>query len=542
MMIKASMNRRGFLKTSLIAAAGVGGVTACSPSSAPSQETRHGSVTLPDYIPYTGVKPDLPGLDNGTSPYYSRYPSNPPKFTQNTPGKGGTITTLTFLNLVPKDLASNKWWQAINTAVGAKLDIQGAAIGQYPARFQTMVASGDVNDLVAILPESTPDLGRLLKAKFQDMTKYLSGDAIKEYPGLANIPTYCWKNCVYNGGIYLLPIHRFALKHGNLVRADLTAKAGVNPKPASGNELYTMLKGLSNLRQNKWATNYVWGLLDQVAEMMGAPNEWRVDAGKLVKDYETDEFVEALEFVRKCWSENIIHPSAFEANFSLKSQALFNAGTTAYICSGSTWSGNAHSAKLADSSADPTWFPVMKWDGSGPARRWIGGGAPYLTAMKQSSPERIKELLAVVNWLASPWGTQEYRLFRDGVEGHDYTVDAEGKAVKTDTGKVENPAGLVYIGSSALVHSGNAFSQAEYEAEKDGMQDQEPLVTVGLESVTQQNKGPQLAKQIQDAQSDIIQGRKPVSSWADVVKSWRAAGGDTIRTEYQAAYESGGGK
>lgn len=543
-MTSPSIDRRRFLGTALGAAVGLGGiatVASCSASTSSSEgSTKRGKVTLPTYVPYTGIKPDLPSLENGTSPFFANYPPNPPKFTDVVPGKGGTITTLTFLNLVQKQLDENKWWQAINAAVGAKIDIQGAAIGQYPARFQTMVASGEVNDLVAILPESTPDLGRLLKAKFQDMTDHLSGNAIKDYPGLANIPTYCWKNCVYNGGIYVLPIHHFSLKHGNLVRVDLAKKAGVNPKPANGDELHEMLKGLSDLRQNRWATNYVWGLLEQVAEMMGAPNEWKADGGKFIKDFETDEYVQALEFVRKCWSENIIHPSAFEANFSLKSQALFNAGTTAYICSGSTWSGNATQAKIADASAELDWFPVMKWDGSGPAKRWVGGGAPYLVAMKQSSPDRVKELLGVVNWLASPWGTKEFRLFREGVEGHDYTLDSDGKAVRTDIGKAERPAGLAYIGSSALVHSGNPYSQAEYESESDGMQNPDPLITVGLESVTQQNRGPQLAKQIQDAQSDIIQGRKPVSSWIDAVQTWRTSGGDKIRSEYQLAYQETG--
>lgn len=534
-MVQRVIGRRQLLGGALGAAVGAGVLSGCS--AGPAEESRTGRVVLPSYVPYTAVQPDEPGLENGTAPYFARFPQSPPRFVTEKPANGGQISVMTILNMVPKKVESNRWWQAINDAVGADVRMDGAAIGDYPAKFQVKVASGEVPDISVVLPESTPALAGLLKAKFQDLTDFVSGDAVKDYPGLANIPTYAWRNCVFNGGIYLLPIQRFALNRCYLVRADVAVKAGVNPTPASGEELLETLRGLSNLKQNRWATAHVFGLLDLVNEMRGTPNKWAVHDGKFTKDYESEQFKESLGIVAKAWADNLIHPIAFEANFSLKIQALFNSGAAPFFPGVASWAGNASLAKLADPAADTVSIPVMKWDGSGPAGRWLNSGAPYLTAVKKGSAERVAEILRVINWFAAPWGTQENLLFRNGVKDHDYTVGSDGAFTQTDAGKAENPAGLIYAGSAPLVHY-SAFPQiakAEYDSEALGMRTAVALPTVGLVSDTDQNKGAALTKQMKDLQADIIQGRKPLSAWDDGVRTWKTNGGDTIRAEYEEA-------
>jgi putative aldouronate transport system substrate-binding protein len=57
----------------------------------------------------------------------------------------------------------------------------------------------------------------------------------------------------------------------------------------------------------------------------------------------------------------------------------------------------------------------------------------------------------------------------------------------------------------------------------------------GLFSDTWSRKQGQLGTIINDAQNDILAGRQPVSSWDDTVKQWRAAGGDKVRSELEAA-------
>lgn|GEM_PF-4009354 len=183
-------------------------------------------------------------------------------------------------------------------------------------------------------------------------------------------------------------------------------------------------------RGRKWfATNNVVWLTELVAEMMGVPNSWRRDDAGFVKDVEVPEYLEVLEFVRRCWAEDLIHPSAFDANFSLQTQALYNSGVAPMVIGGLAWPGNAAGAKVENPAAESVSFPLPTWDGSGLARRWVGTGAPYQVAVKAASKERIEEILRIVNWMASPWGTEEYLLARSGIEGHNYERGESGSPI-----------------------------------------------------------------------------------------------------------------
>jgi len=58
-------------------------------------------------------------------------------------------------------------------------------------------------------------------------------------------------------------------------------------------------------------------------------------------------------------------------------------------------------------------------------------------------------------------------------------------------------------------------------------------------AVTPQSSGRLvIASKPASATNDIIQGRKPVSTWADAVKKWKSGGGDKIAEEYAQALEA----
>lgn len=547
------INRRQLLAFGgAAAAAGVGlGLAGCSPGARPGGGGGGGATggagkgfAQPTFKAFTGVSPTKPALANGTAPYFEAFPKELPASTTGVPGKGGKVTCHTFMNTIPAAVGENKWWQELNKATGVEFDVFGAPIGDYPSKFQTVVAGGNLPDLMAVLPDTTPELAKLLKAKAQDLTDHLAGDAILEYPNLANIPSYVWDACTYNGRLYTLPIHRFALTHGYALRTDIAAQRNAPVKPKNGDEFYQMLKNLSD-EKNKWfATNNVVWLVEIVGEMMGIANDWAEQGGKFTKDVEDEKYPEVLNFVKKCWDEKLIHPSCWEANFSLQTQALYNSGDAPFVLGGLTWSGNAAAAKVANPAADSDSFQMYKWDGSGPAPRYVGGGAPYQTMVKQASADRVKELLNVVNWLAAPWGTKENVLFRNGVEGVHYTRDANGKITSiADQVKKDSMGPMIYMGSGPQVHNNNqfpVFAEREYDHEAQAME--LPLYSAarGLESPTGQTKNAQLNKLLTDGRADIITGRKPVSAWTDIVADWKSKGGDQVRKEFTEAKQAKG--
>lgn len=65
--------------------------------------------------------------------------------------------------------------------------------------------------------------------------------------------------------------------------------------------------------------------------------------------------------------------------------------------------------------------------------------------------------------------------------------------------------------------------------------------TQGYYSPTQDAKGTVLTQLITDRLTAIINGRAPLSEHDQLVKDWRAQGGDQIRAEYEAAIAKRGG-
>jgi putative aldouronate transport system substrate-binding protein len=162
-----------------------------------------------------------------------------------------------------------------------------------------------------------------------------------------------------------------------------------------------------------------------------------------------------------------------------------------------------------------------------------------LTVLKQASADRIKELLGVLNYLASPFGSQENLLVGFGVKDVDYQLDANGNPKPTQKGTAE---ALPWPG---LVRRPPVLYDATNpQAAKVGYDDESKIVplgqyspTVGLYSNTYAQKGATLNRAFSDGVNQILFGREPVSGLDDLVKAWRSGGGDQIRSEFEQALQ-----
>lgn len=535
------LNRRQVLRGALgtavmgaLAACGSGGTTSGSAGSG------GGSVRLPGYVPYTGLKPDLPGTPEGVLPAFFSYPANPVAFTTEPPAKGGVVHALCTMNTPPTPLGGNRYWQALNKSLGAELRITGAPTADYINKFQTLMAGGDLPDTMEVRA-NTPQLPGLLEAKFQDLTEFLSGDKINDYPGLANIPTVSWQSTIYNGGIYGIPIHLPAIRLAASARADLIAAKGLTTELKTGEEFLELCRALTEPSANKWAIDEPLSTLEYVGAMLGIANNWKAEGGSFTKNYEAPEMRKALEIVAQMWKEQAFHPDAFTATGAQK-VAWMSSGATKIHVGASTWSNIAIAARAADPKAEIRAIAAPKFDGGGQAANYLGPAIFSITGLKKAPKERIEEVLRVLNWLVSPFGTAEHRQRVYGVQDWDFTLKGSDP-IHTDVGKSETTVPTLYIGASPVVHYAPGFpdiTKNEYEAEKQALTTAEAWPIGGLYSPTDQARGAGLDKKMKDLQADIIQGRKPVSAWDEGVAAWKSEGGDKIRAEYSEALQKSG--
>jgi putative aldouronate transport system substrate-binding protein len=168
-------------------------------------------------------------------------------------------------------------------------------------------------------------------------------------------------------------------------------------------------------------------------------------------------------------------------------------------------------------------------------------GVAGKTVIKKASAERVRELLGVLNFTASPFGSQEYQLLNFGVEGVDFNFDARGNPVKTPKGMADTSVPWPFLAQSlpVLFDPNDAnFVKVAYADEQALSQYWVADPSAQLYSLTDSNKGLQLAQSLADGLGQIVRGSNPVSALDQLLNNWRSGGGDQIRSEYQQAYAS----
>jgi putative aldouronate transport system substrate-binding protein len=512
-----------------------------------------GKLQLPTYVPFQGPKPDLPGTPQGVADAYFRYPKDLVKSVQTPPGKGDDVTVFTNpAGAPPPPLDQNPTWQRINKDLNAnfKLNLAGTA-QDAAAKLNTIVAGGDLPDLLFLGPVSGGSLAGLpdfLEAKCADLTPFLSGDNIKAYPNLANYPTFAWRgtNIVFNNKIFGVPVVRAVA--GSILQLNQTIadKAGVKPDQIkSGADLKKALQAITDPKSN------VYGIGDQnvtltpqlAAAMYGAPNNWSLDkSGKLVKDYETDQFKAGLGYLRDLWAAGVYHPDSLTYTNVSAGQAI-QAGKFAFYyyiedAFQITWAAmlQAHpDQKLSI-------VPPFSQDGSTKPTYFLGSGNFGGSVLKKASPDRIKEVLGVLNYFGAPFGSQEQLLLNFGIEGTDFTFDANGNPVPKPDGWANHPVPWAFM-THAPVVTYTSFQSKDFATLIHGFESAAiPLgihdATLGLYSQTNGKTGPVIKQAVQDGITAIVTGRQPLSDWDQIVKDWQTKGGNTIRDEYHKALDA----
>lgn len=533
-----TLTRRGLLG----AAAAVGGtaaLAACAPGGSGGDGAPAGSGAgageFPTHIPFEiAGEPEFPAAE-GVPAGYTRLPD---ELLDLGPLPLPSIEPVTLLlqgSAPAVSFEKNDLYQQIATDCGAELVPTYGGYAEYLDKFQVTIASDDLPDLVMMT--SVPRLPELLESKFTDLTDHLSGDNVAEYPGLASISQACWRIPMLNGRIWGVSKSRPAAEGMLLLaRGELLTERGVDPTTAldSGEDFMDLLAELSDPDNRTFAMGQDpqdW-LMRLLREMFGTPNGWREVDGRFVHQYETPEMAAAIEQGQKIWKAGYLHPESFSHPEAL---GWWEAGTTSLLMDGvAGWSGYVRN--------HPDWdvhgFVAPRWDGGGPATKHLAdaGYPSYVAIRKQKSPDRVRELLSVMNYIAAPFGTNEWLHVNYGVEGTTYTLkDGQPESLperQQQTFKVD------YAGSQAdaqLFLPDREIVRRQHEYLSTVVPDGETDASDGLYSETAGSKAPIQQRKVTDAIREMIQDRRSLSEWPDVAAEWTRTVGDVMREEYAEA-------
>ncbi|MFC1409577.1 Tat pathway signal sequence domain protein [Streptacidiphilus sp. N1-12] len=545
------MNRRSVLRTAI----GVAGAVAAAPllsacgsggASKAGANTKQGiAAALPSYLPSSAVAADIPSVTGAhgatTDPGFLKYPADQVRTVSGVPGKGGSYTAVTPLwGTIPA--VGNSFYQAMNKALGATLTMQPANGNTYNNTVPTLTAAKKLPDWIQ-LPGWWNDqlnVGELCATQLADLTPYLAGDKVKDYPNLAAVATGAWQAGIWDDKLYGIPtfFSGQAFSGQFYYRADVFESKGISPDEVrSIDDLYALGAELTNAKAGVWAFDDLWTWL---AQPFGISQKFTVVDGKLVSMYEQPEYLEALSWVYKLAKAGYVHPDALAGNNN-DAKTRFYSGKVLVTGDGQgAWNAaDAQSGAAADKAYRRESFALFSADGKAVPSIYLSPSAGMFSYLnKKLAPDQIRECLAIADFLAAPFGSAEYTLVNFGTEGVDYTMGADGpeytKAGQADVQQQTYP----FLATPTNVVSNPGFDQITKDRcawnAAAGKYAYKPVFWNMNITVPGRYATAVGAQTLLDTTKDVYHGIKPVSAYQDALTAWKRSGGDAMVQWHQA--------
>ncbi|MDI6520928.1 extracellular solute-binding protein [Streptomyces coelicoflavus] len=548
-------SRRSFLASTAIATAAVAGgvplLSACGGSDGGSRDgttsKKDAKKILPAYVASSVVTPDIPSKNGSAVGFTGKLDlaglktSVPKKL-----GKGGEVTVMSpFWGSPPKE--DNAYYTSMNDLIGVDVVWQNQDGNTYDQKLGAVLASSEVPDVVVVPGwNMTGKIPSAIIGKFADLGPYLSGDAVKEYPNLAAIPTDAWQRSLFGGKLRGLPMpSSYVTGIVPFYRQDVFEKEGYEV-PRSCDEFMALAKDATNARAKRWAClDMKWTAFNAFGVLSGNEKSlgWNEADGKLIYRIETEEYLEALEWTRKLFAAGVVHPDAKLGKSNAADPGpKFAAGEfLIYNQDMSQWW-----SRTAEQATQNPEFRIWGMDLFG-----HDGGAPTLWAQnpasifafvnKKASEAVIRDVLAVANVTAAPYGTKEYMATNYGVEGTHYTVK-DGVPTKTDQGNIDVMNAYVMVASPAATIAHPDFpevakGQVEWQ-QRMGAVTRKPSF-YGMQ-ITEPARYTNLSNDFEQLEDDIVRGRKKVADMQQAVSDWKSKGGDKLRDWYRKILDENG--
>jgi len=502
------------------------------------------------------IKATLEGVPDAITAVPACYPQS----YRGTPTAGGKITTFTIAyNSPPVAREQNKFWQELEKRLGCTWEPIITPQPNYGEKSAALLAGGDLPELFYLNPgqNAAPQYLAMDQGAFLDLTPYVTGDALKEYKNLATVPASTWKNSSFKGKIYGVP--RPLQRNGNIgfYRSDWAKKVSL-AAPASTDDLRALLLAFTkkdpdgNGQPDTWGvTRYGggWGGWDTSTiayNLFGTPFNWRVNAdGTLTNEIETDEFRQGLEFLRNLFIDGSFHPDAGAMTFAQASTAftggkvgVHGGGFESFTTPKSAGTAYANLVKANPQATIAGLVPSALNGGKAVTRNTQGAFGIVGIPSSVKDQGRVKELLRVLDYLASPFGSEENKFLSFGIEGVDSEKDASTGALTTTDQGVAERGDLVYLMAGLPVFY---YPTAPGAAEA-AQQTATAILKIGLDdpswplySQTNIAKASELGQFGFDRVTAMITGREPLSSLPQALTDWRSRGGDQVRQEYQTS-------
>ncbi|MBU5348404.1 extracellular solute-binding protein [Paenibacillus lautus] len=439
---------------------------------------------------------------------------------------------------------------------GTDIHFEWVPNASYADKFNITLASGNLPKIIYVPDSKGPSFVSAVKSgAFWDLT-----DKLKNYPNLSQASEIILNNSSINGKTYGVYRGRELGRNGVYYRQDWLENVGLE-QPKTIDDFYNMLKAFKEkdpdgngkddtygLVMVKWTAG--WGAgFDQIKLWFGAPNVWGEGDGQLVPEFEYDEYLEALKFMKKLYDEKLVNQDFAVMDSAKWTDPLVNgqAGVIIDVVDGAARVDDKIKAANAAAGNDSrehymdVFGAVTGADGQ--IRTLPTSGFAGLLAIPKSSVKTEEEVDRILKFLDQLNEPDLQTLTSFGLEGVHYTkIDDTTLERSTDSVLLESEVeGLNQMVPYIPEGKGLQVAQTPLRLKQTEVQmkNRETIVANPAEpfiSEVYSQKGQQLGNIINDARIKFIVGQIDEQGWRDAIELWKKSGGNDYVKEINELY------
>jgi len=389
---------------------------------------------------------------------------------------------------------------------------------------------------------------------FWDLSEFLEDSAT--FPNLSQANENVLESITVNGQVIGVYRQRPLGRNGLGYRKDWAEKLGLG-EPETVEDIYNMAKafvtqdpdgnGIDDTYAFEWCKWH--SPLDIIQTWFGAGNTWTEQDGKLIPVHQTEEYMEALKWMKKIYDEGFVYQDFAVRDTAGWSDAVKNGECGMFLDvldnSKRIWEyfdTNEIPSVMGDGNASMAYVGAVKADAnSEPKTLATSGMNGFIVITKAAAPTK-EDAIAALKFLDKMCDDKMLELADFGIEGKTYDLDADGNVEVHQEPPIEQRSitGLnqivPYIPNRASTDLGLAKNIPTVEFEKVQEENEayvvyNPAAGFMVNSETYSINGANLDQILIDARTQYICGQIDEAGLEAAFRNWDTQGGTKMIEE-----------
>ncbi|MBE1446602.1 putative aldouronate transport system substrate-binding protein [Paenibacillus sp. OAS669] len=439
--------------------------------------------------------------------------------------------------------------RAIEQAAQAKLELDWIPNDNYKEK---MINALQTNSLKQVTYVNQSDY-MYVKNAIRSGMFWEIGPYLEFYPNLKTLSKSILNESSVQGKIYALYTERPASRQGVILRKDWLERLHLK-EPATIEELYQVLKQFTDRDPDGNGLHDTIGIADRgdltygafktLSSYFGTPNNWGLQDGTLVPDFQTKEYLDTMNFMKRLVSENMINKDFAVTSKQIQRYMLINGKAGGYIGSMADAPRLQNELRKFDPNAELTLINRIR----GPKGEgvWSNPGYSGLFLFSKKAIKNEEELRHILAFFDRSMGAEISSLLQYGVEGRHYEL-VQGQITVTAAMNQLHDTEVLPLTSLVIggMHNPNLMKVKDEEDPlvlkanrliKDNEQMLIRDAAEGLSSETYDLMGANLSDIITDATLNYILGKIDLTAFQNELQTWESRGGGDIIKEFNEAY------